>query len=576
MNRTVMCLLFIAALVAGATPLFAAGQAPRGSAAAPGEEGEPQYGGTLTTFLGAATADPGNPDIGVAEFWAPSRWLSPILERPLRGDFEKYGPRGTGEYSFTLASFIPDAYMTGNLLEKWEITPSKTIWYVRKGIFWAGNRPQVMKPRELDANDMASYLNYFREAPNGKAFKEMTTKIYATDKYTVVIETPKFDVNLMYFVGYEDRALVLPPETIKAGASKWENFVGTGPYMLEEYKVGSHMSYVKNPNYWKTTTIKGKVYKLPFIDKVVYPIMPDPTVQIAALRTAKIEYYQGVAAQYWQSLQETAPDLKYQELVGNSGYVVTFKVTEPPLNDVRVRRALIMATDMDAFAKLAQVQGKVKDWYPVYFQDPTVHTPMDKLPPELRELYTYSPEKAKQLLAEAGYPRGFKFGLMIQTNPAETDKAELLADQWAKVGVQVEIDARDQVSWRDYNFKKAYKNGTMEGMDVGNPVGDGLVRRCQTDALFNFAGYSSPEFDGLAARMLQEIDGAKRAALVKQGALVAFRDAVRVPLHVNVQRTYWWPWIKNYFGEFSCGDGEYATLLAHAWLDQGLKKKMGK
>jgi peptide/nickel transport system substrate-binding protein len=309
---------------------------------------------------------------------------------------------------------------------------------------------------------------------------------------------------------------------------------------------------------------------------VVYPIFPDPTVQIAALRPAKTEVHQGVAAQYWQTLKETAPDLQYHENAGNNGYVITLKVTEPPINDLRVRRALIMATDMDAFAKLAQVQGKPKDWYPVHFQDPTVYTPMDKLPPELRELYTYNPEKAKQLLADAGYPKGFKFGLMIQTNPAEKDKAELLADQWAKVGVQVEIDAKDQVAWRDFNFTKKYRNGTMEQMDVGNPVGDGLVRRDQTDALFNFAGYSSPEFDGLADKMLTEIDGAKRAAIVKQGALVAFRDSIRVPLHVGVGRTYWWPWIKNYYGELSAGDGEYTSLLAEAWLDQGLKKKMGK
>jgi peptide/nickel transport system substrate-binding protein len=575
MNRRIFCLLFIVALVGGALPLFAGGQVERKEAAT-AAEGEPQYGGTLTAMLGAATADPGNPDIGVAEFWAPSRWLSPVLERPVRGDFEKYGPRGTGEYSFDLSAFIPDAYMTGNLLEKWEITPTKTTWYVRPGIYWAGNRPQVMKSRELVADDMVQNLIYFRDSPAGKAFKEMTTKIYTTGKYSLVIETPKFDVNLMYFVGYEDRALVVPPETRKAGASKWENFVGTGPFMLEEYVVGSHMSYVKNPNYWKTTTIKGKEYKLPFFDKLVYPIIPDPTVQTAALRTARIEYDQLVPAQYWQTLKETAPDLVYHEIVGNGGNVVTMKVTEPPLNDLRVRRALIMATDMDAFAKLAQVQGKAKDWYPVYFQDPKIHTPIDQLPPDVRELYTYSPEKAKQLLAQAGYPNGFKLGLLIESSPANQDEAELLADQWAKVGVSLQIDTRDMVTARDLRFSQKYKGGTLEGMDVGNPLGDGLVRRNQTGALFNFAGYSSPEFDALADKMLQEIDVAKRNEMIKQAAVLVLRDAVRVPLHVNVGRNYWWPWIKNYFGEYSAGDGEYISILSHAWIDQSLKKKMGK
>jgi peptide/nickel transport system substrate-binding protein len=336
------------------------------------------------------------------------------------------------------------------------------------------------------------------------------------------------------------------------------------------------MSYAKNPDYWKKTTIKGKEYKLPFADKLVYPIIPDPTVQIAALRTARLDYMQLVPAQYWQTLKDTAPDLKYHEIVGNSGQVVTMKVTEPPVNDVRVRRALIMATDMSAFAKLAQVEGKTNHWYPVYFQDPKIYTPLDQLPPDIRELYTYSPDKAKKMLADAGYPNGFKLGVLIEASPANQDRAELLADQWAKVGVTVQIDTRDMVSVRDLRFSQKYNGTTMEGMDVGNPLGDGLVRRNQTGALFNFAGYSSKEFDDLANKMLQEIDVNKRNEMIKQAAIITLRDAVRVPLHLQVGRNYWWPWIKNYFGEFSAGDGEYSTLLAHAWIDQGLKKKMGK
>jgi peptide/nickel transport system substrate-binding protein len=575
MNRSLFCLLCIAALTVAAPAAFSAAQADTKAAAA-GAEGEPQYGGTFTAMLGAATADPGNPDIGVAEFWAPSRWLRPILEGPVQGDFEKYGPRGTGEYSFDLSAFIPDAYMTGHLLEKWEITPTKTTWYVRPNIYWAGNRPNVMKPRELVAQDMVEDLIYFRKAPNGKSFNEMVGNIYATGKYSLVIEYPKFDVNIMYFVGYEDRALIEAPETRAAGASKWENFVGTGPFMLEEYVVGSHMSYVKNPDYWKTTTIKGKVYKLPFIDKLVYPIIPDPTVQTAALRTARIEYQQLVSPQYWQTLKETAPDLKYHEIVGNSGQVITMKVTEPPLNDLRVRRALVMGTDMSAFAKLAQVEGKTNHWYPVYFQDPKIYTPLDQLPPDARELYTYSPDKAKKLLAEAGYPNGFKIGVLIESSPTNTDRAELLADQWAKIGVQVQIDSRDMVSTRDLRFTQKYAGTTLEGMDVGNPLGDGLVRRNQTGALFNFAGYSSPQFDALAARMLQELDIAKRNEMIKEAAVLVIKDAVRVPLHLGVGRNYWWPWLKNYYGEYSAGDGEDLSILSHAWIDQALKKQMGK
>ena len=167
--------------------------------------------------------------------------------------FAKYGPRGTNEYPFVSIAYIPDEFPAGS-----------------------------------------------------KSWKPMFTKVYAQDKYTVVIETPDFNVDLMYIVGYDDRATYTPPEMVTApgGPSKWENRVGTGPYMFKEYVVGSHISYKRNPNYWKKTTIDGVEYQLPFIEEMVKPVIPDVSTRTAALRTGKLDYFWGVPASEWTTLDK--------------------------------------------------------------------------------------------------------------------------------------------------------------------------------------------------------------------------------------------------------------------------------
>ena len=94
---------------------------------------------------------------------------------------------------------------------------------------------------------------------------------------------------LNYYIGFEDRSIYSPPETRAAGAEKYENHIGTGAFMFDEYVSGSHMSYKRNPDYWDTTIIDGQEYELPFIDKVVCPIIPDPSTRVAALRTGTFD-----------------------------------------------------------------------------------------------------------------------------------------------------------------------------------------------------------------------------------------------------------------------------------------------
>jgi len=537
-------------------------------------EKEPQYGGTITVFTQGATKDPGSPDIAVGG-GGPSRWLNPIQERPLIGAFEKYGPRGTGEYAFQLHEYIPDKYVEGCLIESWEVNPDKVIWHVRSGIYWHGNRPNVMAARELTAEDIAFDLNYFRDAAPGKAFMEMTGDIYAQDRYTVVIEVTDFNLGLMYIVGYEDRSLISPPETHEAGAGIWENQVGTGPFMLKEYVVGSHMTYVRNPDYWKTTTVDGKEYEIPFVDEMVYPIIPDVSTQIAALRTGTLDFHIQVPPAQWATLEKTAPDLLFDKVSSGIGNTTILKCSEPPFDSRVVRRAMMIGLDLKAFRDLHGVGPLEPNWFPTFEGDPTVHTEIKDMPAETAMLFDYNPELAKQMLAEAGYPDGFTVEYYVNSALQDVmDRAALVKDMWARIGVEVEIKPVETVAYRKYQTEKSYNNMINGGGEVANPL-ECLSRRGQTDGYFNFSMWSNEHFDELIIGAQKEQDSAKRMRLLKEAAIIMLNEVNIIPTDPTPKAHYWWPWIKNYYGERAVADKDIAHILAYAWIDEDLKAEMG-
>ena len=129
---------------------------------------KPQYGGEITVlhrFI--SSADPASADVADG-FWTSTVWLAAIADRPFLGDFEKYGPRGTNEYSFEALAYLPEQYVRGNLIESWEVTSEKITWNIRKGVMFTGNKNIGMKPREYTADDCVFSLNYYLNSPPGK------------------------------------------------------------------------------------------------------------------------------------------------------------------------------------------------------------------------------------------------------------------------------------------------------------------------------------------------------------------------------------------------------------------------
>ncbi|GAJ06543.1 unnamed protein product, partial [marine sediment metagenome] len=240
-----------------------------------------------------------------------------VLDRLMVGDYEKYGPRGTGEFSFTPYGNIPIPFLRGALIESWETSPKRLTFHVRRGIYWqAMGKEHVMESREYTAHDLVFNLRRILKNPIGASIvaagfikTPYEETIYPVGDFTAVVELERYNIDWPMWLALDIPCVHIAPETVEAGPDEWENLVGTGPFVFDEYVLGSHMGFVRNPDYWRTTIINGVEYELPFIDELIMPFIPDTATRMAALRTGVLDACVVVEPADAASFEMTTPEM---------------------------------------------------------------------------------------------------------------------------------------------------------------------------------------------------------------------------------------------------------------------------
>ncbi|GAI84516.1 unnamed protein product, partial [marine sediment metagenome] len=241
-------------------------------------------------------------------------------------------------------------------VESWDVTPERIVFTVRPGVLWAAyGKEHVMDVREVTAEDIVfSITRFIDDSPAEGAPGWLWTEnggfidsVYAEGD-TVVVETSRFEVEWKKWFAAGWCCEFLPPEVFAPGLDQadWMNLVGTGAFMVKEHVLGSYMAYERNPTYWDTAIINGKEYEIPFIDELIYAIIPDESTRIAALRTGKVDFDYGFSAVYEETLAQTTPELVKFVTQRNPG-IMALNQLNPILADFDVRRALIMAVDRE-------------------------------------------------------------------------------------------------------------------------------------------------------------------------------------------------------------------------------------
>lgn len=559
----------LAAVAAGAMSIGAAATAP-----AVAQE-KPKYGGTLEVGTVYITLS--------ALSWDPHDWnwklnhdTGQFYEQLFAADLSK-SKRNGGPHPFVADAWLPSDAIRGELAEKWEWSenPLAVTITLRKGVMFP-EKPGVMPSRELTAEDVVFSYNRLANSPKKIAtYFDHIDKVEATDKYTVVFRFKEFNAEWDYRFGWGYYSAITPKEVVDAGANNWKNVNGTGPFMLSDFVQGNSTTYTKNPIYWDKEKIGSEEYKLPFVDKLVYRTIKDEATWITALRTGKLDILENIRWQNVESLKKSAPELKWNRWLSMSGQFLAMRVDTKPFDDVRVRRALNMAVNKKEIAD-AYYNGNAELFaYPQHPDYVGYYEPLEKMPDSVKELFTYNPKKAKELLKEAGYPNGFSFKVQVcSCNPDHMDLLPLVAGYLEQVGVKLEIQPMEYGAFLSAMTSKTNAPGYFMNNGHTNPTTT-IRKSFVTGQVWNPSQYADPAYDAKMAAAYKERDEAKRQQMLREMTVEILDKAPYIWLPTPYIYTAWWPWVKNYNGELRAGAVRPGPIYARIWVDQELKKKMG-
>ena len=562
------------ATLAGALALACA--AAGAQTLAPAMTEKPQYGGTLNIGMIYLTLAPLS--------WDPADWTwkynqdtGLTTENLFVADLSKSISRG-GKFAYAADSWLATDAIRGELAESWKVSTDKPLRVdinLRKGIMFP-DKPGVMKSREFVAEDVVYSYNRLDKSPKKiPGYFDHIDKVEVTGKHSLRFTFKNYFSEWDYRFGWGYYSAIVPKEVSDAGAGNWKNLNGTGPFMLTDYVQGNAVTFSKNDLYWDKEKVAGQSYKLPFVDKIVYRTIKDEAAFLTALRTGKLDVLEGMRWSAVEELKKNAPALKWKRWVNTGGTFMAMRVDTKPFDDIRVRRALNMAVNKEEIVKAYYGGNAVLFGYPMHPDYTGYYETLDQMPVAAQELFKYNPDKAKALLAEAGFPKGFTFKTQVcSCSPDHMDLAPLIAAYLEKVGVKMEIQPMEYGAFLSAMTTKTNAAGYMMRNGHTNPT-TSIRKSFVTKQTWNPSQYSDAEFDKRMADTYQEPDESKRQLLIKLLTRDIVEKAPYIWLPTPIGYSAWWPWVKNYDGELRAGSERPAPIHARMWVDQAMKKKMG-
>jgi len=571
---------------------------------------KPQYGGMITFQLTHEKAtnyfDPIVGGIG-------AHIGSVHYDKLITADWTK-GPTGTGEFSFTSA-FVPLKYRTGHLVESWEMKNDRTvILNVRRGVHFFDKPP--VNGREMNAHDivysflrvattpgsgfytppknldewiekkrkanpqmMAAWLAKLKKlgpkvSPEGKGKGYMR----ALDDWTIEYQLYEPDRGMMDSFG---RWYVYAEDCIKefGDLKDWRNVCGTGAWIPEKVVPARSVTWRRNPNYWMSDPLHPK-NKLPYPDKLRGLIIPDRATAIAALRTHKLDLG-GTPWDQANEMKKSNPELKFRKYSPTGSSVIFMRTDLAPFKDVRVRQALSLAIDNRAMAEdYFGGNAEILTW-PCTPGNVECYTPLEKLPKESRELFEYHPEKAKKLLAAAGYPNGFKASSAEHISDADRNEMCLMVQAyWAEVGVKLECKKFDGAVRAQMIRTQSYPSVSFVWW--GNTTPQAVLAAAHggiPGIIWNFGKVVDDKAEEEFNQWKVTMDPEEASRILKKAYLRQIPLNWEVALPAPTAFGFYAPWLKNFSGELTTGpswEWGNSERYRYMWVDQKLKAKYVK
>ena len=415
---------------------------------------------------------------------------------------------------------------------------------LRRGVKWQSNA--AFKPaREFNADDVvftfsrmadkaAPYHGLDSAYPEFQELLEPAFKaIRKLDDHTVAIDLKQPYAPLL-------NALSMQPFSIssaeyaeamqRAGTPEQldRSPIGTGPFQFVQYATGSTVRFRAFPDFWGKAAGSPRTAK---VDNLVFTITPDPAVRYAKLRAGECQVVRYPNPADLDAMRAD-PGVRVLESPVAAISYISFRTDRKPMSDPRVREALSIAVDLDSLVRVVY-QGSGR---PTAAMVPTALWGRD----DTLRPRAYDPVRAKQLLAEAGYPDGFETDLWAipvvrAYMPNGRRAAEMIQADWAKVGVSARIISYE---WGEYlrRARKGEAEVAMLGGTWDYPDPSQLLLAWSCDARRsgrNTAMWCSEAYDGALLQANRISDQAERTRLFQQ-AQQAFHDEMPGLLFADV------------------------------------------
>ena len=396
-------------------------------------------------------------------------------------------------------NIVPD------LADSWEQVDDTTVTFkLRQGVHFHNGE-------EMKASDVVYSLQRAQQSAKVKAFTANIASVTADDDYTVTIKTSIPYAPLMSNLTHTACSIVSRKAAEAAGDNFSQAPVGTGPFAFDSWASGDRIVLKKNEDYFG-----GEVKP----DSLTIKLMSEGSARTIALETGEIDFEYPVPASDAARVDGDQGENLVVSMSPKIEYVSMNQKVEP-FNNQKVRQAINYAIDKESLNTVAtNGYGVVKNSQITGYTDEVTH-------------YEHNPEKAKELLAEAGYPNGFSTDILVYGDTRNTE-AQLIQANLAEVGITATITSEESTTMLEQINNGNYQ---MFIMSYNNTTGDPdtslyMLFNSKVPASSGNRSYTSiPEVDELLEKGRSSINADERKDIYKQIQQILTDQAVWVPLY---------------------------------------------
>lgn len=393
--------------------------------------------------------------------------------------------------------------------------------------------------RALEPETAADYAYQLYYIKNARQFNEGTLTdfsqvgVRALDNYTLEV---RLERPTAFFLDLTSFPTLMPVnrrcvERYGDGWTRPENMVSNGPFRLVEWRINNRIRMEKNPLYWDAQRVR-----LSSIDALTIESI---NTGFNVYETGGADYLFGLPLPLVEVLRERE-DCHTDVYLAT--YFLRFNVTTPPLDDVRVRKALAMAVNKEAIVKYVTRGGEMPATTLVPPGMPD-YQPPEGLP--------FDPEEARRLLAEAGYPGGQGFPnieYLFNTSEANKDIAEVIQQMWKEyLGIDITLVNQE---WKV--FLSTVKNLDYQ-IARGNWIGDYVDPNTFLDMFVtnggnNRTGWGDPRYDHLIGAAAEERDRKKRMEIFQEAERILVEEEIPIlPIYYHVSFNIYRPYVMGVY-----------------------------